>query len=102
MKSWLETGRTMTQPKMAAANLKLCPLCDSLNARDNATCFVCDWHGEFIDDPHRIHLSLVLLVEQCPELASEIALEPKPKTTWQRIWALLTFRPRRRQLDLWA
>lgn len=104
MKLWTDRGtKHPLPPKLAVANLKLCPLCDSLNARKNSTCFVCGWHGDFIHDEHRVHLSLVLLLEQCPELAEGVRLAPPKVSFLNRMWAFLAGRVRRRQpLDLWA
>lgn len=105
MKLWSERGTTK-QPlpaKLAVANLKICPLCDSLNARKNNACFVCGWHGDFIHDEHRVHLSLVLLLEQCPELSEGVRLAPPKATVLARIWSFFVRRLHRHQpLDLWA
>lgn len=54
--------------RIAQAHLKLCPVCDSLNALSNDECFVCSWHGQFDHDAHRIEESLVRLLISCPEL----------------------------------
>ena len=105
MKLWTEKGMTKPPlpPKLAVASLKLCPLCDSLNARRNQTCFVCGWQGEFIHDSHRVHLSLVLLLEQCPELSEGVRLAAPKLPLLSRIIAYVKQRFQKRQpLDLWA
>lgn len=105
MKLWTDRGTTKAPlpPKLAVANLKICPLCDSLNARRNNTCFVCGWRGEFIHDEHRVHLSLVLLLEQCPELAEGVRLAPPKRSLLTRIAAFFAQRVKRHKpLDLWA
>ncbi len=105
MKLWTDKGmiRPPLPPKLAVASLKLCPLCDSLNARRNHVCFVCGWQGEFIHDAHRVHLSLVLLLEQCPELSEGVRLSPPRRPILARLWSKLTSRFRRREpIDLWA
>ena len=90
-------------PKLSVANLKVCPLCDSLNARNNPSCFVCGWRGEFIHDSHQVHLSLVLLLEQCPELADAAwEQQPRPSLLAQMV-AFFRFKILRRpRLDLRA
>lgn len=76
-------------PNISLANLKLCPLCDSLNARGNCSCFVCGWEGRFVHDPRKIRTSLVILLEQCPDLAESIRIEPqKKKLTSRQVWTL--------------
>jgi len=105
MKLWTEKRmiKPPLPPKLAVASLKLCPLCDSLNARRNPTCFVCGWQGEFIHDAHRVHLSLVLLLEQCPELSEGVRLAPPKRPLLSRMRSFLLERVRKRKpLDLWA
>jgi hypothetical protein len=90
-------------PKLSVANLKVCPLCDSLNARSNPSCFVCGWQGQFIHDRHQVHLSLVLLMEQCPELNEELnAKSHRPSLLAQVIRFFGRMFARRRKLDLLA
>ncbi len=115
MKLWIEKPRRNLPAKLAVSNLKLCPLCDSLNARSNHICFVCGWHGAFITDSRSLHTSLVLLLEQCPELAEGVNLpgrHPWPvrwfaqvgeslKSAYQTVAARLQMRRRGRNLDLW-
>ncbi len=76
-------------PDITVANLKLCPLCDSLNAKSNQCCFVCGWTGKFINDCKKLRSSLVILLEQCPDLAYSVKVKvAKPKPTWQQLWTL--------------
>jgi hypothetical protein len=90
-------------PKLSVANLKVCPLCDSLNARSNNACFVCGWQGQFIHDRHQVHLSLVLLMEQCPELSDGIRTATRRPTLWVQVVTFLRDKfTRHRKLDLWA
>ena len=105
LKLWTDKGmiKPPLPPRLAVASLKLCPLCDSLNARRNAACFVCGWQGTFIHDSHRVHLSLVLLLEQCPELSEGVRLSPPQRSLLARVWSFFTQRfTRRKPLDLWA
>lgn len=65
MASIIEASR-----KLAAANLKRCPVCEALNAASNAECFVCRWHGEFDHDAKAIEEGLKQLLNRCPEIKS--------------------------------
>jgi hypothetical protein len=91
MKSWIEKPKRSLPAKLAVSNLRLCPLCESLNARSNQVCFVCGWHGTFIHDSRSLHTSLVLLLEQCPELAEEVST-PVKKTILQRMAGRIALR----------
>lgn len=90
-------------PLISLSNLKLCPLCDCLNSRSNQSCFVCGWQGKFVHDPKQIRSSLVILLEQCPELASSIRPEPLPqRPTFRQVSRTLFRLVFRRRLDLRA
>ena len=58
--------------KLAAQNLKSCPLCGAINAADNPSCFACSWAGQFDQNPHVVQLGLECLIGRCPELAEEM------------------------------
>lgn len=51
-------------------SLKRCPLCDSINAIDNAECVTCRWAGVFDVSSEGIRQGLLELVDQCPELST--------------------------------
>ncbi|HEY3783250.1 MAG TPA: hypothetical protein VGL56_19395 [Fimbriimonadaceae bacterium] len=53
--------------KVAATNLKRCPVCEALNAVSNNECFVCTWRGKFSHDPMDIEDGLRELLTRCPE-----------------------------------
>lgn len=75
--NWLSNTpvfRSETRRRLAAANLKRCPLCGSVNAKSNHECFVCRWHGGFDVDPARIEESLLQLMDQCPEFIPDESL----------------------------
>lgn len=78
--------------RLAAANLKRCPLCGAVNARQNFECFACSWHGAFDRDPHTVEEGLSQLIERCPELASTTNLPSKKPTLWD--WFAGLFRRR--------
>jgi hypothetical protein len=87
--------RSETRRRFAQSNLKRCPLCSALNARDNGSCFVCGWFGAFDHDPFRIEESLVRLIYQSPELKLEEPQErPGKLVSWLLSW--------RRRIDLRA
>src|SRR5688500_3108379 len=77
MNSWLKTHEAPpAKRKLPTENLKCCPLCGVLNAKQNAECFVCRWHGDFDHSPRLIEERLEELLVRCPELADAIA-EPE-------------------------
>jgi len=89
--------------RMAAENLKVCPLCGGLNAATNAECFVCCWRGEFSYDPYEIEDGVVELMAQCPELVDAfVPPMPQRRGLKQRVRDFLSRRRARKQLDLWA
>lgn len=90
--------------RVAAENLKLCPLCGAVNAKLNGECFVCCWQGEFEHDADLIEAGVHELLDQCPELLDVMLEETmKPKLTlWDRIAGFLVRRKNRRSLDLFA
>lgn len=59
--------------RLAAENLKVCPVCGTVNARLNGECFVCRWHGKFVHDPIEIDDAMSEMLQQCPELVTAIA-----------------------------
>lgn len=91
--------KRMFPQSLSVSNLKLCPLCDSLNARTNKTCFVCGWKGEFGCDPRKLHTALVLLIERCPELAEYASIAPPRLTFKEKVSAFFS---RQRRIDLSA
>lgn len=89
---------TSIPKKLTVSNLKLCPLCDSLNAKSNSCCFVCGWRGSFIHDPKRLQTSLVLLIEQCPEIHPSGEFYHAHTSFWGRLFQRFF----RRRLDFQA
>jgi hypothetical protein len=67
--------------RLAADNLKRCPVCGAVNAKQNDECFVCSWHGEFETHPEAVAEGLELLIVRCPELADVLMRDP---TLWER------------------
>ena len=86
-----------TRRRLAAANLKRCPLCGAVNAHQNEDCFACGWHGKFDRDPEIVEEGLNQLIDRCPELANAASFEPVKRSLWDRIRALF-----RRRVDLRA
>lgn len=68
--------------RLASENLKRCPLCGAVNAKQSAECFVCAWQGEFETHPLAIEEGLDLLIERCPELSELLTRQP---TFWERV-----------------
>lgn len=54
--------------RLPLRKLKVCPLCGAVNSRQNRSCFVCDWHGDFVSDRDHVERSLARLLDECPEL----------------------------------
>jgi len=67
--------------RLAATNLKRCPLCDSLNAAANSECFVCRWHGQFLQDQKSIEEGLADLLNKCPEYQEKPVRKPRSKVS---------------------
>lgn len=59
--------------------LKRCPLCDSINSRENRECAVCGWGGKFILDRALVADALAALVDQCPSFNEEYLPYSLPK-----------------------
>jgi hypothetical protein len=71
-------GFRASHRRLAAENLKRCPLCGALNADLNDECFVCTWQGVFDHDEDSVCEALDYLIERCPDLAVDLAPEVKP------------------------
>lgn len=88
MRNWIEVTKSRER-RFPTSGLKCCPLCGVLNAVQNASCFVCSWHGAFDHDPELIEAALVELLSRCPELADALD-EPSPPVQapiswWRRL-----------------
>jgi|SRR5579862_1464552 len=68
-------GKFEVRRRLAAQNLKSCPLCGAINATSNPECFVCRWSGRFEKDPEVVQIGLDDLIDRCPELAESFLLE---------------------------
>jgi hypothetical protein len=83
--------------RLSTDNLKRCPLCGSINARENDECFVCAWYGDFSYDSQSIEEGLDELIEHCPELADLLVPEPtrmeRFKSWTRRMWLRILYRP---------
>ncbi|RYG39002.1 hypothetical protein EON81_02195 [bacterium] len=79
----------------AVVGLKVCPLCDALNARGNEVCFVCDWRGEFRRDRETIEDGLLSMMSRFPELVEGFAPYRKPtfRERMGRWWQRVSSRP---------
>ncbi len=55
-----------------SAAYKICPLCDALNLKQNCTCYVCSWSGEFDHGQAMVNLRLQAVLESFPELSPVI------------------------------
>lgn len=72
-------------------------MCEALNSAKNGDCFVCGWHGDFIQNADAIEYALIDLIEQSPELYAAVQRNLRQPTLLQRARHWL-----RRPLDLWA
>ena len=69
-----------------ATALKRCPLCDALVVAESTSCFVCEWHGEFLHDEEAVAHSVDGLLARCPELVEAMMEEVAARTTvWERL-----------------
>lgn len=85
------------QKRLSRRHLKVCPLCESLNAAKNAECFVCGWHGDFLRSGSVIEAALEDLIVASPELYAAVQRNLKPPTLTQRLRRWICG-----PLDLWA
>ena len=69
------TSRYEGHRRFAAENLKRCPLCGAVNAKQNAECFLCTWSGRFEYQIEAVEEGLEELLQRCPELV-ELLIEP--------------------------
>lgn len=97
-------SRFGSQRRFAPENLKRCPLCGAVNAKQNIECFLCSWSGQFDYEIQAVEEGLEELLERCPELV-DLLLEPPSKinTFRERIaafWHKLT--RSRKRLDIWV
>ncbi|HMS54289.1 MAG TPA: hypothetical protein PKA27_02720 [Fimbriimonadaceae bacterium] len=88
--------KTRLQRDIALKDLKVCPLCGSLNASRNKECHVCAWHGSFEKDPHLVEEALNSLVDQSPQLL-QLVNTKQSLNIRQRILSWF-----RKRLDIWA
>jgi hypothetical protein len=58
--------------------LKICPLCNSLNVSASEQCFVCSWHGTFINDAEAIDGALSKMIDRCGALEKFVDSTPTP------------------------
>ncbi len=83
--------------KLVVDNLKLCPVCHTVNSKLNSECFVCRWHGSFDHDPEAIEDGLLDVLEQCPELIDCILMIPPARESiWSRAFGWVKSRFSRR------
>lgn len=86
--------------RLAATNLKQCPVCDALNSAQNLECFVCSWHGQFSHDPADIEAALIQLLRRCPEFRIPVPAAPTFEPTKKvSKWKLLLRKVLRGRLD---
>ena len=80
MNAWMKDHglrRAELHRRHAAQSLKRCPLCNTLNARQNAECVTCRWFGEFDSDPFRIEEGLDQMMRRCPEFAEDLLIDSR-------------------------
>ncbi|MBS1705058.1 MAG: hypothetical protein JST40_04230 [Armatimonadetes bacterium] len=93
------TLRKTIESKLPVHRLKSCPLCGTLNAEDNESCFSCGWHGTFVRDPEQIRQSLHELVLDCPEIGDILTQRVVGRPSLiQRMLGI--FRRDRKRLDI--
>lgn len=104
MKHSLDSKHTLREGRrrLASDNLKRCPLCGAVNAKQSAECFVCAWRGEFETHPQAIEEGLELLIEQCPELSELLTRRPTAFERLAESFKALTRRIFRRKFDTYA
>ena len=77
-------------------DLKVCPLCGTLNVDEARECFVCWWSGGFDTNPVHVEIKLFELVERCPELVGLLGEAPRPasrvRLALRRLWRRLRSR----------
>ncbi len=79
--------------------LKQCPVCDALTENTQQECFVCSWHGEFLQDPELIEASLLELMCASPEVNAVISGDSDRRSSRQSVRRILG-RVFRRRLDV--
>ncbi len=88
--------------RFAAENLKRCPLCGAVNVKDNFSCFLCSWAGQFDYEAEAVEAGLEELLLRCPELADLLVELPAPVGRVQAgltaFWRWIT----RRKVDYWV
>ncbi|GDX41366.1 hypothetical protein LBMAG21_16580 [Armatimonadota bacterium] len=86
-------GRALT---FQESELKICDLCGCLNLNTNTDCFICGWHGHFVQETRVVHAALELATRRYGRLElhhltdARTYREPAPPT-WQarlKSWCL--------------
>ncbi|HWD41165.1 MAG TPA: hypothetical protein VG944_20115 [Fimbriimonas sp.] len=93
-------GGREARARVAAQNLKCCPLCGAINASRNRECFSCRWSGQFDQSPNSVQLGLDSLIQSCPELAEALLTQPCRKMRWFDRALGLWRRMLRRRVDI--
>ncbi len=78
-------------------DLKVCPLCGTLNLASNPACFICDWHGEFNRNPETVRAAYEVVLRQRGTLTPSDFTQPESshpnapgghlRRLLRRIWA---------------
>jgi len=100
-----KTASIQTTPKTLIkrrhpGEFKVCPLCDTLNVKENSACCCCGWTGEFEHGSHAVQVKMWQMVKGSDELQI-LLLKELRQTPWHRFssWLRRVFRKR---LDLRA
>lgn len=105
MNAWMNDRgfrRAELHRRHAAQSLKRCPLCNTLNARQNTECVTCRWHGSFDSDPFRIEEGLEQMMKRCPDFRDDYPAQHHsgPNLRWWRRLAMPAVSLWRRTLRL--
>lgn len=66
----------------ASKQIKVCPVCESVNSVDQVECFVCSWQGEFIRDEVAVYAALNELILRCPSYHDDEEVDREPAQSY--------------------
>ena len=96
----VETTPKLLIQKRTPASFMVCPLCGTLNVKENEECCACSWSGKFDTNEHVVQIKMWEMVDRSPELQMMLLKElrrPRWKDALYRIKSLF-----RRKIDIRA